>query len=143
MRHLALRVRGRAIDVAVADRQRSPQTWIIPNRPPSLRRLVTLIGTGVELRACCEDGPHAYALFWQLAALGVPCDLVAPIGGPVDALVSAHRNELSFVWAPAAALAALGELISESNEVEDVDWESAAVFDRSGQPQRPTGRSGW
>jgi transposase len=111
MRHLAVRVRRRALDVAVVEAGRRPLRWVIPDRPASIRRLVRLVNAGAELRACCEDGPHAYALFWQLAALGVGCDLVSPIGGDVVALAAAHRDgQLAFVWAPAIARAALTEL---------------------------------
>jgi hypothetical protein len=108
MRHLALRLRGRAIDVAVAERDRAPLAWTIPNRPASIRRLVKLVGTGSELRACCEEGPLGYALYWQLAALGVACDLVPPTSADIADLAAAHCAErLTFVWSPAAALAAL------------------------------------
>jgi hypothetical protein len=108
MRHLALRVRQPSIDVAVAEAHRRTLTWIIPNRPASVRRLVKLVGTGASLRACCEDGPQAYVLYWQLAALGVACDLVVPMAGDVATLAAAQCDgRLTLVWTSAAARSAL------------------------------------
>ena len=31
-----------------------------------------------HLRACYEAGPIGFVLYWQLAKLGVPCEVIAP-----------------------------------------------------------------
>jgi hypothetical protein len=48
---------------------------IIPNREASVRKLVKRLGPGEQLRACYEAGPTGYVLYWQLAALGVKCEV--------------------------------------------------------------------
>ncbi len=148
MRHLALRVRGRAIDVAVAEGDRRTLTWIIPNRPASVRRLVKLVGAGAPLRACCEDGPQAYVLYWQLAALGVDCDLVVKLDGDVAALAAAQRDgRLTFVWAPAAALSALEKLrralSGEQDRVEDLEPPFPPELDGGAVATPPVPASDW
>ena len=144
MRHLALRVRGRAIDVAVAEGDRRTLTWIIPNRPASVRRLVKLVGTGASLRACCEDGPQAYVVYWQLAALGVDCDLVVKMGGDVAALAAAQRDgRLALVWAPAAALSALEGLGGEQDRVEDRHQPFTPELDGGAVGTSPVPASDW
>ena len=56
---------------------------VIPNRPESIRKLVKRLGSPEQLRACYEAGPTGYAIYWQLTALGVRCEVVAPILVPV------------------------------------------------------------
>jgi transposase len=55
----------------------------IPNRQESVRKLVRKLGPVERLRACYEAGPTGYVLYWQLTALGVKCDVVAPSLVPV------------------------------------------------------------
>ena len=50
----------------------------IPNRPEALRKLVKKLGAVESLRVCYEAGPTGYVIYWQLAALGVRCAVVAP-----------------------------------------------------------------
>ena len=38
-----------------------------------------------HLRVCYEAWPTAYALYWQLTALGVRCEVVAPTLVPMKA----------------------------------------------------------
>jgi transposase len=38
-----------------------------------------------QVKACYEAGPTGYVLYWQLTALGVACEVVAPSLAPVKA----------------------------------------------------------
>lgn len=38
-----------------------------------------------QVKACYEAGPTGYVLYCQLAAIGVPCEVVAPTLVPVKA----------------------------------------------------------
>ena len=58
---------------------------VIPNRPESIRKLVKRLGSPEQLRACYEAGPTGYVIYWQLTALGVRCEVVAPTLVPVKA----------------------------------------------------------
>lgn len=55
-----------------------PEVRQIPNDPKLLRRLVQRLKRAGPVRACYEAGPSGYALYRQLAALGVPCQVIAP-----------------------------------------------------------------
>jgi transposase len=97
----------------------------IPNEPEAVRKLVKKLGDPTSLRACYEAGPTGYALYWQLTALGVKCDVVAPTLVPTkpgdrvktdrrDAtkLVRCFRaGELTPVWVPDPAHEALRDLV--------------------------------
>jgi transposase len=66
---------------------------------------------------CYEAGPTGYVVYWQLTALGVPCEVVAPTLIPVkpgdrvktdrrDAMKLARSyraGDLTAVWVPDAA----------------------------------------
>jgi len=55
-----------------------PETRRIPHEPKPFRRLVkALLGQG-PVRACYEAGPLGYAPQRQLAAWGLPCEVIAP-----------------------------------------------------------------
>src|ERR1700757_767527 len=56
---------------------------IIPNRPEAIRKLVRKLGPARSLRVCYEAGPCGYVLYWQLTAMGIHCDVVAPTLVPV------------------------------------------------------------
>lgn len=58
---------------------------VIPNRPESVRKLVAKLGAAGPWRACYEAGPTGDALYWQLAGLGIGCEVVAP--GTVSMIV--------------------------------------------------------
>lgn len=126
IRFVGLDVHAETIAVAVAEaggEARSVGT--IPNTPEAVRRLVKKLGQPGALRTCYEAGPCGYVLYWQLAALGVACDVVAPTLVPVksgdrvktdrrDALKLArcHRAaELTAVWVPDAAHEALRDVV--------------------------------
>ena len=126
VRFLGLDVHADSIAVAVAEaggEVRSVGT--IPNRPESIRKLVSKLGPVGSLRACYEAGPTGYVIYWQLTALGVQCEVVAPTLVPVKAgdrvktdrrdatkLARSYRaGDLTAVWVPDAAHEALRDLV--------------------------------
>jgi len=126
VRCLGLDVHAETIAVAVAEPNGEVRAFgIIPNTPEAVRKLVKKLGPADELRACYEAGPTGYVLYWQLTALGVRCDVVAPTLVPVkpgdrvktdrrDAqkLARSYRaGDLTPVWVPDAAHEALRDLV--------------------------------
>ena len=126
LRYLGLDVHAETITVAVAEPDGSVrELGTIPNRPESVRKLVAKLGPATRLRACYEAGPTGYVLYWQLAALGVVCDVIAPSLVPTKAgdrvktdrkdaakLARCHRaGDLTPVWVPDAATEALRDLV--------------------------------
>jgi transposase len=87
--------------------------------------LVKKLGPAEHWRACYEAGPCGYTLYWQLAQLGVACDVVAPTLVPVKAgdrvktdrrdaerLARSFRSgDLTAVWVPDPAHEALRDLV--------------------------------
>src|SRR5260370_8494786 len=43
------------------------------------------LGPAEKLRVCYEAGPTGYVTYWQLAELGVKCEVIAPTLVPVKA----------------------------------------------------------
>lgn len=126
VRHLGFDVHADSLVVAVAEPTGEVRpVGEIPNRPDALRRLVKRLGPPAELRACYEAGPTGYVLYWQLTALGVHCDVVAPTLVPTkpgdrvktdrrDAarLARSYRaGDLTPVWVPDPAHEALRDLV--------------------------------
>src|SRR5512143_2372102 len=126
LRFVGLDVHAETVAVAVADPGEEVRSLgTIPNRPESIRRLVRKLGSPERLRACYEAGPTGYVLYWQLAQLGVKCDVIAPTLVPVKAgdrvktdrrdaekLARCHRaGDLTPVWVPDAAHEALRDLV--------------------------------
>ena len=78
-----------------------------------------------QLRACYEAGPTGYVLYWQLAELGVKCEVIAPTLVPVKAgdrvktdrrdaekLARSYRSDdLTAVWVPDEGSEALRDLV--------------------------------
>ena len=86
VRCVGLDVHAETIAIAVAESGGEVRSLgTIPNRLEAIRRLVHKLGPVNELRVCYEAGPTGYALYWQLTALGVHCDVVAPTLVPVKA----------------------------------------------------------
>jgi transposase len=84
LRFSGLDVHAETIAVAIAEPDgevRGPGT--ILNRADSLRKLIKKLGPAEKLRVCYEAGPTGYVVYWQLAELGVRCEVVAPILVPV------------------------------------------------------------
>ena len=83
------------------------------------------LGPTKQLRVCYEAGPTGYVVYWQLTALGVTCEVVAPTLVPVKAgdrvktdrrdalkLARSYRaGDLTPVWVPDAAHEALRDLV--------------------------------
>jgi transposase len=126
VRFLGLDVHADTIAVAVAEPSGEVRSLgMIPNGPESIRKLVKKLGPADALRACYEAGPTGYVVYWQLTALGVRCDVVAPTLVPVKAgdrvktdrrdalkLARSYRaGDLTPVWVPDAAHEALRDLV--------------------------------
>lgn len=76
---------------------------------------------------CCEAGPTGYVTYWQLTAMGIECDVVAPSLVPAkpgdrvktdrrdaERLARAHRSgDLTAVWVPSAEHEALRDLVRD------------------------------
>jgi transposase len=156
-----LDVHAETIAVAVAEADGEVRTLgTIPNRPDSVRRLMRKLGTPETLRVCYEAGPCGYVLYWQLAELGVRCEVIAPTLVPVrtgdrvktdrrDAakLARSYRSgDLTPVWVPDGAHEALRDLV-RAREAAKKDQLRARhrlgkFLLRQGR-RRPEGTSAW
>ncbi len=126
VRFIGLDVHADTIAIAAAEPSGEVRAvGVIPNRPDSIRRLIKTLGPAEQLRVCYEAGPTGYVLYWQLTALGVRCEVVAPTLVPVKAgdrvktdrrdalkLARSYRaGDLTPVWVPDAAHEALRDLV--------------------------------
>src|SRR5713101_7022085 len=126
VRFIGLDAHADTIAVAIAEPSGEVRSvGVIPNRPESIRKLVKKVGPAEELRVCYEAGPTGYVVYWQLTALGVRCEVVAPTLVPVKAgdrvktdrrdalkLARSYRSgDLTAVWVPDAAHEALRDLV--------------------------------
>ncbi|MGB7547325.1 MAG: IS110 family transposase [Terracidiphilus sp.] len=126
VRFLGLDVHAETITVAVAEPDGSVRNLgTISNRAESIRKLVKKLAPVEQLKACYEAGPTGYVLYWQLAALGVKCDVIAPTLAPMKAgdrvktdrrdaerLARSFRSgDLTAVWVPDAGSEALRDLV--------------------------------
>src|SRR5882724_11377858 len=126
VRFLGLDVHADTIAVAVAEPDGEVRSLgIIPNREESVRKLVKKLGPAEQLQACYEAGPTGYVLYWQLTALGVKCEVVAPSLVPVKAgdrvktdrrdatklARSCRAGDLTAVWVPNQEHEALRDLV--------------------------------
>jgi transposase len=126
VRFIGLDVHAETIAVAVAEPHGEVRSLgVIPNRPESIRKLVKKLGPPAQLRVCYEAGPTGYVVYWQLTALDVACQVVAPTLVPVKAgdrvktdrrdalkLARSYRaGDLTAVWVPDAAHEALRDLV--------------------------------
>lgn len=126
MLHVGLDVHAETIAVAVAERDGTVrEVGTVLHRPEAVRKLVGKLGGPKGLRVCYEAGPTGYALYWQLTAMGVHCDVIAPtlvptrVGDRVktdrkDAIKLARcyrAGDLTPVFVPDAATEALRDLV--------------------------------
>ncbi len=125
-RWVGLDVHAETIAVAVAEKDGTVHSvGTIPNRPDAVRRVVKKLETGGKLHVCYEAGPCGYGLYWQLAEMGIECDVVAPTLIPVktgDKVKTDRRDaeklarllrsgDLTAVWVPDAEQQALRDLV--------------------------------
>jgi transposase len=126
LRFLGLDVHAETIAVAIAEPDGEVRSLgTIPNRAESIRKLIKKLGPGEKLRACYEAGPTGYVVYWQLAKLGIQCEVVAPTLVPVKAgdrvktdrrdaekLARCYRSgDLTAVWVPDEGSEALRDLV--------------------------------
>ena len=126
VRFLGLDVHAETIAVAVAEPDGSVRSLgTTANRADSIRKLVKKLGAVEQLKACYEAGPTGYVLYWQLAGLGVQCEVIAPTLMPIkagdrvktdrrDAERLARRfrsNDLTAMWVPNEGSESLRDLL--------------------------------
>jgi len=126
VRFIGLDVHAETIAVAIAEPDGEVRSvGVIPNRSDSIRKLVKKLEPAEQLRICYEAGPTGYVVYWELTALGVKCEVVAPTLVPVKAgdrvktdrrdalkLARSYRaGDLTAVWVPDAAHEALRDLV--------------------------------
>jgi transposase len=126
VRFLGLDVHAETIAVAVAEPDGSVRSLgTIANRAESIRKLVKKLGPFEHLKACYEAGPTGYVLYWQLAELGVACEVIAPTLVPMkpgdrvktdrrdaERLARSYRSDdLTAVWVPDEGSEALRDLV--------------------------------
>jgi hypothetical protein len=88
LRFLGFDVHAETIAAAVAEPDGEVRSLgTIPNRVESIRKLIKKLGPAEKLRACYEAGSTGYVLYWQLAELGIPCEVVAPTLVPVRRVI--------------------------------------------------------
>jgi transposase len=126
VRFLGLDVHAETIAVALAEPDGEVRSLgTIANRAESICKLVKKLGPSEQLKACYEAGPTGYVLYWQLAELGVACEVIAPTLAPVKAgdrvktdrrdaerLARSYRSgDLTPVWVPNEGSEALRDLV--------------------------------
>jgi transposase len=126
LRFLGMDVHAETIAAAIAEPDGEVRSLgTIPNRMESVRKLLKKLGPVEKLRVCYEAGPTGYVLYWQLAELGVQCEVIAPSLVPVKAgdrvktdrrdaekLARSYRSgDLMAVWVPDAGSEALRDLV--------------------------------
>lgn len=126
VRFLGLDVHAETIAVAIAEPEGEVRSLgTIPNREESIRKLVKKLDPPERLQACYEAGPTGYVVYWQLASMGVKCEVVTPTLVPVKAgdrvktdrrharkLAQSYRSgDLTAVWVPDGAHEGLRDLV--------------------------------
>jgi transposase len=161
VRFLGMDVHADTITAAIAEPDGEVRSLgTIANRAESVRKLVKKLGPAEQLKACYEAGPTGYVLYWQLAELGVQCDVIAPTLVPVKAgdrvktdrrdaekLARCHRaGDLTAVWVPDAGSEALRDLVRAREAAKQDQLRArhrlSKFLLRTGQ-RAPTGVKAW
>jgi transposase len=161
MRYVGLDVHAETIAAAIAEPDGSVrELGTIANRPEAVRKLLAKLGARDRLRVCYEAGPTGYALYWQLTALGVPCEVIAPSLVPTKAgdrvktdrkdavkLARCYRSgDLTPIFVPDAATEALRDLVRAREGVKQDELRArhrlSKFLLRHGR-QRPEGMRAW
>src|SRR5206468_2265711 len=144
VRFVGLDVHAETIAVTVAEPDGEVRSLgVIPNRSESIRKLVKKLGPASQLRVCYEAGPTGYTVYWELTALGVKCEVVAPTLVPVKAgdrvktdrrdalkLARSYRaGDLTAVWVPDAEHEALRDLVRAREAVKTAPERMRVVID--------------
>ena len=126
VRFLGLDVHAETIAVAIAEPDGEVRSLgAIANHADSIHKLVKKLGPVEQLKACYEAGPTGYVLYWQLAELGVACEVIAPTLVPLKAgdrvktdrrdaerLARSYRSgDLTAVWVPDEGSESLRDLV--------------------------------
>jgi transposase len=126
VRFLGLDVHAETIAVAIAEPDGEVRSLgTIVNRADSIRKMIKKLGSVEQLKACYEAGPTGYVLYWQLAEMGVACEVIAPTLVPMKAgdrvktdrrdaerLVRSYRSgDLTAVWVPDEGSESLRDLV--------------------------------
>jgi transposase len=126
VRFLGLDVHAETMAVAIAEPDGEVHSLgTIANRAESIRKLVKKLGPVEQLKACYEAGPTGYVLYWQLAELGIACEVIAPTLVPMKAgdrvktdrrdaerLARSYRSgDLTAVWVPDEGSESLRDLV--------------------------------
>jgi len=126
VRFLGLDVHAETIAVAIAEPDGEVRSLgTIANRADAIRKMVKKLGPVEQLKSCYEAGPTGYVLYWQLAELGVACEVIAPTLMPMKAgdrvktdrrdaerLARSFRSgDLTAVWVPDEGSEALRDLV--------------------------------
>ena len=96
-----------------------------PNRAESIGKKIRKLGPALHLKAFYEAEPTGYVVYWQLAELGVQCDVVAPTLLPgkagdrvktdrrdAEKLARRYRSgDLTAVWVPDEGSEAVRDLV--------------------------------
>jgi transposase len=161
MRYVGLDVHAETITAAVADADGAVhEVGTIANEPAALRKVMRMLGPAEALRVCYEAGPTGYVVYWQLVALGVACEVIAPSLIPTKAgdrvktdrrdavkLARCYRaGELTPVFVPDAATEGLRDVV-RAREAAKQDLLRARhrlgkLLLRHGR-QRPAGMRAW
>ena len=126
LRFVGLDVHAETIAVVVAEAGGEVRSLgVIPNRLESVRKMIGKLAPIGTLKCCYEAGPTGYVVYWQLAQMGVACEVIAPSLIPTKAgdrvktdrrdaekLARCYRaGELTPVWVPDADHEALRDLV--------------------------------
>src|SRR3954470_24967347 len=161
LRFLGLDVHAETIAVAVAEPDGEVRSLgTIPNRGESIRKMIKKLGPAEKLRACYEAGPTGYVVYWQLAALGIQREVVAPPlvpgkagrrgktdRGEGEKLARCYRSgDLTAVWVPDEGSEALRDLVRAREAAKQDQMRArhrlSKFLLRSGQ-RPPTGVRSW